>query len=280
MTCTSRELHRRELGDAIGGVYIGLGFPKAVAEGLWAWGLETSPGALQGGRYFLSCFNGFVAVDRGLQLLAVTNFACCLSRLLHLQHRCPECDIFEMTLLHLQVRHLREDTSASTTPPPRVGKLRDDAPSPHPLEAALLRDEQPPVNQHQILEDYLKQVLASAGLVSQEHFPEVVSMIKNMDQLFRDMRVKMQHSKEVWHRNSRRVSPGDILARILQQEDRRRVHAGLQVLASPPALSSPATPAELNEDAFIRSWVTEILAERILAACESMLYRELKSRNG
>ncbi|OLP86638.1 hypothetical protein AK812_SmicGene32228 [Symbiodinium microadriaticum] len=180
----------------------------------------------------------------------------------------------------LEVRHLREDTSASTTPPPRVGKLRDDAPSPHPLEAALLRDEQPPVNQHQILEDYLKQVLASAGLVSQEHFPEVVSMIKNMDQLFRDMRVKMQHSKEVWHRNSRRVSPGDILARILQQEDRRRVHAGLQVLASPPALSSPATPAELNEDAFIRSWVTEILAERILAACESMLYRELKSRNG
>ena len=125
-----------------------------------------------------------MAVDRGLQLLAVTNFACCLSRLLHLQHRCPECDIFEMTLLHLQVRHLREDTSASTTPPPRVGKLRDDAPSPHPLEAALLRDEQPPVNQHQILEDYLKQVLASAGLVSQEHFPEVVSMIKNMDSCF------------------------------------------------------------------------------------------------
>ena len=171
-----------------------------------------------------------------------------------------------------RVRYLRDDTPAPTGPTSSRGHFcvyntaapsrkahRDDAPSPHPLEAALLRDEQPPVNQHQILEDYLKQVLASAGLVSQEHFPEVVSMIKNMDQLFRDMRVKMQHSKEVWHRNSRRVSPGDILARILQQEDRRRVHAGLQVLASPPALSSPATPAELNEDAFIRSWVTEIL---------------------
>ena len=153
---------------------------------------------------------------------------------------------------------------ASTTPPPRVGELRDDAPSPHPHEA-LLRDEQPTVNQQQKLEDYLKQVLASAGWVSQEHFPEVVSMIKNMDQLFRDMRVKMQPSKEVWRRNARTVSPGDIFARILQQEDRRRV-PGWQVSATPPALSSPATPAEFDEDAFIRSCVTEFLAESNLLA--------------
>eukprot|EP00439_Symbiodinium_sp_Y106_P001885 s6122_g1.t1 len=163
-----------------------------------------------------------------------------------------------------------------TTPPPRARAPQDNTPSSHPLEAVVVQDE-PPVNQNEILKDYLKQVLDAAGLVSREHYAEVVSIIQNMDQVLRDMRTNLKQAKDTWRADARRVSTGNIFARVLHEEDRRRVTAGLAEMAT-PALAPPDR-GEFDEDAFIRSWATDFLGQRNLSSYVPMLYRELKVRN-